>query len=810
MIIPSNLLFSTDAPKENATGIAGLDGPKVQHHIRVPTPSASVLPTYDFLSMMHTFTSSILSYHTNKLALHQRKAKSALLRSPRKKIKQPSVAEGKKPELAEQDVVMEESPEKTAEEEAMEEVKQTLNAVHKSAFKIPNLFVPLSSLLPSAAKGRPWAKEMLEISFKGLAREAEASLFSKPTTPGNGLLSPPQTQPSQSTPPSQFHSQSHESSKHGNSQMSVEAVLVARGHVLSSLPSGLLDKQAIDGGIAFNTSTNSFAFRLQSKIGEPVIDALVMQLQRVSRLVDFVQTMEKHKDNLGCESVSLNRLEFTYLYRPCGKDGKPAEPFKETAVIEFPSESAGDAAETQLILPAGNPHIRVIDRLTNILNDPKYGLQGLAINLPMTLPIVRALDTAEAAWVELAPKTNSEFFVITHASDKFVLKYAFRLPSRADKDEKLDAEAQAADEQRRLRRINIDVSQGTRQGAVWWWIRRSGYDSKKIVPRNDGFDKLLKEEVWSKTIRDVWNGQSLSAIAKVPGAERMVGAVDAVMQKIAKDPVKYLGEAEPAQTAPTAPVAQMATGQAREEKKPQSKPAADQAEQAPQQQPQPQPQQRPNLQDRAATMQLKLPPKRPQPQTAHTAHPPSTGPPKATPVQKNPTAPMANMRGAAAPSAPLGGVPMSVSASMPGKPSSMGPAGPNAIQQAMLAAGRGKSMSPTLNKKVQQGAMPPNMPGVAGGAMVPAGQMPRGPVGVPPNLQGMSPAQVQQMQMIHAQRMRTQQAQQAAMRGGMVQGGVQPGQQPNMQQQRQGQQGQAGGGGGQGKIGGVDAPMVID
>lgn len=772
---------------------------------------------------MQTFTSSIITYHTNKLALHQRKAKSVLVRSPRKKTKQPTVADGKKPELAEQGAVMEDSAEKTGEEEAMEEVKQTLNAVHKSAFKIPNLFVPLSSLLPSAGKGRPWAKEMIEISFIGLAREAEASLLSKPTTPGNGLLSPPQTQPSQSTPSSQVHAQLHESSRQGSSHVPVEAVLVARGHVLSALPSGLLDKQAVDDGIVFNTSNKSFAFRLQSKIGEPIIEPLVLQLQRVARLVDFVQILEKHKDNLECDSVGLNRLQFTYLYRPSGKDGKPAEPYKEKAVIDFPPEGTSDVAKTELILQAGNPHIRVIDRLTSILSDQDYGLKALAINLPMTLPIVRALDAAEAVWAELGQKTNSELLVHPQASDKFVLKYTFILPSKVDKDEKLDAEALTADEKRRTRRIIFDVDQGTRHGAVWWWIRRSGYEYKKTVPRNDGFDKLLKEEVWNKTIRDVWNGQGLSAIAKVPGAERMVEAVDAVMQKVAKDPIKYLGEPEPVPLPQnTAPVAPMAPIKAEEAQKAKPQAPAAQAKQPQQQQAQAQqaqaqqPQQRPNLQDRAATMQLKLPQKRPQPQTAHTAHPPSIGPPRAAPVQKNATAPVANMRGGAAPPAPLGGVPMSVSASMPGKPPSMSAAGPNAIQQAMLAAGRGKSMSPTLNKKVQQGVMPPNM---AAGAMMPSGQIAKGLGGVPPNLQGMSPAQLQQLQQIrHAQPMMAAanyQAQQAAMRGGaqMSQGGQGGAAMPQgMMQQRQGQQGQGGGGvgGGQAKIGGADAPMVID
>ena len=787
----SNIIYRNDPPKENATGIAGLDGPKAQYHIQVPTKSASLLPTYDFLTEMQIFTSSIICYHTNTLALHQRKAKYALACTPKKRSKKSPVAEAKKPESAEADAM----PEVPA-VDVTEEVRQKLSTVkHRSAFRLPNLYIPLSTLLP----GKPWAKDTIQISFLRLTRETEASPTSKAGTSGHGLLSPPQTQQSQPTPTSQINSFGEEPIKQERGpRQAFEAVLVAKGTVLSTLPAGLLDKQAVEEGIAFNTATNSFAFRLQSRVGEPIIEQLIQQLQRVSRLVDFVQVMAKHKDNVQCESVSLNRLVFTYHYETPALSHDGAELKKERAVIEFSGEATdGTPGPMKLILDNGNPHIRTLDHLTHILNTGDYGLEALAINLPITLPVVRALDAAENQWSHLELVTGSELIILARASDEFVLKYSCTIP------------ATKADQKPRHRSYKLEIVQKPRGSETWWWIRPAFDPKGKPSTRlEDGFDRILKEEVWRKTHADdhkkgAWIGQTTGAIAKVPGPEVMINAVNACMMQVAKDPVKYLGKDDPTtldaknvdvlpqqNTALTAPVAQMGTA---------AQPLA--------QLKQNQPQQPPNPLNRASTMQLKLPAaKRPQPQTANTAPPKpnlTSGPPQATTVQRNPTVPVANMRGTTGPN--MGGVPMAVSASMPGKPPSM--TANIGMQQATAQMGRGKSMSPVMMKKQQSGQPVINPP--SNSTMPGAGAM--------AGLQnGVTPQQMQQMQqMQQAMRLRQMQAQaqQAQLRAQAGGGGVAGGPHGHMimqqQAQRQGQGGQQQQGG-QGKTGAADQPMVID
>lgn len=735
---------------------------------------------------MQVFSSSIICYHTNTLALHQRKAKYALACTPKKRSKKSSVAEVKKPGSAEADAIP-----KDPAVDATEEVRQKLSTVkHRSTLRLPNLYIPLSTLLP----GKPWAKDAIQISFLRLKRHTETSPTGKVDTPGHGLLSPPQTQQSQSTPTSQVNSFGEEPIKQERGpRQTFEAVLVAKGTVLSTLPAGLLDKQAVEEGIAFNTATNSFAFRLQSRVGEPIIDQLVQQLQRVSRLVDFVQVMAKHKDHVQCESVSLNRLVFTYHYETPALSHEGAELKKERAVIEFPGEAAdGTPGLTKLILDDGNPHIRTLDHLTHILNTGDYGLEALAINLPITLPVVRALDAAENHWSHLGLVTGSELIILARASDEFVLKYSCTIP------------ATKAGQKPRYQSYKLEIVQRPRGSETWWWIRPAFDPKGKQSTRQDGFDRILKEEVWRKTHADdhkkgAWIGQTTGAIAKVPGAEGMINAVNACMMQVAKDPVKYLGKDDPTldvknvdvpsqqNTAPTAPMAQMGT-----------------TAQPPAQPKQNQPQQPPNPLNRASTMQLKLPAaKRPQPQTANTAPPKpnqTSGPPQATPVQRHPTVPVANMRGPTAPN--IGGVPMAISASMPGKPPSM--TANAGMQQAAAQMGRGKSMSPVMMKKQQSGQPginPPSNPMMPGTAAMAGLQ------------KGVTPQQMQQMQQAMRLRQLQAQAQQAQLRAQAAGAGVAGGPHGHMiiqqQAQRQGQGGQQQQGG-QGNTGGADQPMVID
>ncbi|KAL5346795.1 mediator complex subunit [Pseudogymnoascus australis] len=450
----------SEGPRPVADSIV-LDGPTVRSHIQLPLKSVSPAPTYAFLSSLQLLSTSMISYYTNIRALHSRRAKFTLRKTPKSML---SSRQGQ-----------------------------------------PDLYVMLSTLLPSKNKsprtGKPWAKDVLKVSFQGIETLEQKEA---PTIPVGGSDQSP------SNPLSAL------SGPVGPRQPDVEecAIMIAEGHMETAIPAGLLVKQHVDKDIAFHPSTGAFAFRLQAKVGEPSIVPLIERLQRVERLVDFVQVINAHPDSLHCESVSLSRLIFSY---GCVQSPGPNQPHTESpryqAIIDFSIQTT----QLELQLEAGNPHIRILDHLNKILNSP-LGLHGLATILPLTLPVLRALDAAEDSWEDIP---SSELQILCRASDWYAVRYILTPPS--DGDNKAPAVP---------KRIVFEIRLHRRGNVPWWCMRR---DQKHNAGTVDPLDLALKEKVWTGGEKDVWMGMQCAAIAQTSGAEAMVLRVDSAMRDLARD-----------------------------------------------------------------------------------------------------------------------------------------------------------------------------------------------------------------------------------------------------------------------------------
>lgn len=359
----------------------------------------------------------------------------------------------------------------------------------------------LSTLLPSKNKsprtGKPWAKDVLKVSFQGIETLEQKETA---TSPSNGSDQSP----------------SNPSGPVGPRQPDTEegAIMIAEGHMETAIPAGLLVKQHVDKDIAFHPSTSAFAFRLKARVGEPSITPLIERLQRVERLVDFVQVINAHPESLHCESVSLSRLIFSY---GCVQSPSPNHSHTESpryqAIIDFSSQSS----RLELQLEAGNPHIRILDHLTKILNSP-LGLHGLATILPLTLPILRALDTAEDSWEDIP---SSELQILCRAADWYAVRYILTPPSDGDNN------SPAAP-----KRVVFEIRLQRRGNVPWWCIRR---DQKHNPATMDPLDLALKEKVWTGGEKGVWMGMQCAAIAQISGAEAMVLRVDTTMRDMTKD-----------------------------------------------------------------------------------------------------------------------------------------------------------------------------------------------------------------------------------------------------------------------------------
>lgn len=367
---------------------------------------------------------------------------------------------------------------------------------------LPAIYSRLSELLPSknrsARTGKPWAKDVIKLTFQGIeVVQQKQTNFALPASTAQL-----ETQQS-SAPGSQL---SGDLVPRNPSNAEENAVLITEARMVLPLPEALKQiHERVDPDIVFNPETGSFAFRLHSKVGESVIPILIERIVRVEQLVEFVQVLQKHKDSLKCETVSLGKIIFTYqnVASAATADAVDVDP-KSTdyrATVDF---SAGENTIV-LVLQKGNPHLRVADILTKVLNADE-GLDGVATLIPLTLPIVRGLDAIESSWASDALSENAEVFVNVRAADWYVIRYNLLSPTP--------------------RRTTFEIRLRQRAGAAWWFIRRT--DSLRNNNTPDALDEALKP-LWAAS-GPGWRGMRTSGVAQGSGAEEMLSKMDEVVR----------------------------------------------------------------------------------------------------------------------------------------------------------------------------------------------------------------------------------------------------------------------------------------
>lgn len=504
------LIAVTDVLRGQETGIAALDGPKIIYHMQIQTGEMCLQPTYELLRTLEVRASAMICFYINAKELHATKVPFTLSTQPRRRAR-------------------------------------TLEC--SSVFQMPDLYLSTKALLSQHGNGRPttpndkvsWTKQVLQISFNGLEQAHQASLDRSVIDGSNvhNFKSPSTTQssqslPSQSTPvASQSVSQMPLQPPMQASVLSTDAILIARGHLSSLMPSSLLSKPV--DNVSFHPNSGGFAFRLSSKVGDAVIEPVTDQLRRVQRLVDFVNVVQRYPDTIIADSVGLQRVEFGYWYTAFpAEDGSAVESKIERAAIEFPatSDAKSDAAiplPPKLVLENGNPHIRVVNYLSDLLAS-QLGLEALVKCLSLTLPIVRGLNLAEESWSEICATTRNKFTVVSRAADWHFLKYAFDLGERGTV------------------KLDLELSCQCRQGESWWWLKKVRPLRDRSTPSSGqiAVDTVLRQKVWEAPATGLWEREVGGVYARVGGAEKMLLAVDEVLRGIALEPAALVINDTPA------------------------------------------------------------------------------------------------------------------------------------------------------------------------------------------------------------------------------------------------------------------------
>lgn len=487
----------------NYYSINNPSGSIISQSFEMRITGVSPTPTYAFFSRLNIYAAALICHFVNLRTLHSRHARHTL---------------------------------------------QPINPT--SPVKLPCILMRLSELLPSKNKSprtqKPWAKDSVKLTFQGLEfgspeelvptvhslEAASASLAkakAKSKIPANlplpnatTVASPVLVQPVVVQSPAVQPPVADGPKQLGPGE---SVVVVTEARMSVPVPQALaILKARVDRDIAFDPRSGTFAFRLRSKVGESVIPAFVERAIRVERLVDFVEVLHKHDKILKCKYISLGRIIFTYgnAISADGMDvGGDAKGYK--AIIDFGSTDTVMTLEFE----KGNPHIRIADFLTKVLNE-KQGLDGVATLLPLTLPALRAFDTLEGSWTPLGG--NEKVNVCVRAVEWYTIKY--NIPSS---------------DPAKPRKIMLDIRLQQRKGEPWWYVRRTDIRDRE----GDDVDAALKP-VWNMMGLG-WQGMRVNAVAQPAGMEELIGKLDEVMRNLALGST-LSAEPAPAPTPAAAPV----------------------------------------------------------------------------------------------------------------------------------------------------------------------------------------------------------------------------------------------------------------
>lgn len=280
--------------------------------------------------------------------------------------------------------------------------------------------------------------------------------------------------------------------------ISVDAVLKVKDkHKFKQL------QARIDKNVAFDRRTGQFVFHIRGSVGKPVLQALADHIKSIDRLVGFLDAMRCAKGAVQCTEVGLGKVKFSYsdIVLP----GETGEPRQWTAVLNMSRNG------TRLILEPDNPHLRILDLLTKVVNTEK-GLRVMMAYMTDVLPILRVFDTLEKKWEEVEAAGQGHIELLTPAADWFAVRYS--LPSTAGP----------------ARQLTIDVWSKERQAQPYWFASRKQRGPPS--PADDEFKAVLKG-VWDSRGEN-WRGLTTGAVAQMGmGVFEMIQAMDDAVRAFA-------------------------------------------------------------------------------------------------------------------------------------------------------------------------------------------------------------------------------------------------------------------------------------
>ncbi|WQF77676.1 Putative mediator complex, subunit Med14 [Colletotrichum destructivum] len=359
--------------------------------------------------------------------------------------------------------------------------KESTNYSLPQQVRLPSLILKLSQILrPSeissahdTSKDAPyrssnnnlsWAQDQIEVKFRGLLPQPSVTL-----------------------------------DQHDNSLSAVEVLENIRLNTVVDAAVKVKDKAKfallkgrIDRDVSFSPKKGEFIFRIRQSIGQPILETLTTHVNSIDRLVGFLEAMGKARGDVRCEKVSLKQVIFTYsdMIMP-GESSSTQKPQRWRVSLDLAK------SDIRMSLERGNPHLRVLDLLTTLVNT-QNGLKALLVYMPLLLPILRTLDNIESKWEPLATTNQGRLEVFPRSVDWIALRYT--LPNTNGQP----------------RILVLQIRSKLRRSEVWWNFSRTIPGGS--APPDEGFNRVLKR-IW-ESHGDGWRGLTTGAAAQ-PGPSTM-------------------------------------------------------------------------------------------------------------------------------------------------------------------------------------------------------------------------------------------------------------------------------------------------
>lgn len=343
--------------------------------------------------------------------------------------------------------------------------------------KLPVLSVRLSAILKGGTPNRrAWAKDCVTISFKGVYNFWDR----QGPSPGPGQKAAPTT------------------------QLIAEARLTVADKSRFSLLKG-----SVGHDVQFNPRTGQFVMRLRADVGSSVVTLLTSRLEALQRLVYLVEAIRQGGKGVILQDVSLRQISFAYENgAPVSNPNAPmglATSRRWKANLDLTANG-----QMGITLERGNPHLRVKDVLAKVV---RQQLEQLPTWLLLTLPMFRSLDKIEDDWERYFVNQQGTVEFFPRDMQWMVIRYTLPNPPQQPR-----------------RRLNLDIRLRPRRGKLQWHVARMEQDPNAKNP-NDEFNKILKQDVWSKNGLG-WKGLMTGAAADPNvGVEPLLLQIDATIRK---------------------------------------------------------------------------------------------------------------------------------------------------------------------------------------------------------------------------------------------------------------------------------------